>query len=129
MESSYTPKIERDEGHNFMKAKGTTNQSVKAEEQTFGQYVRSLRNEKDWTQSELCERAEIKFTYLSKIENDRTSSVSENVLVRLALALHENPYRLLIRAGKVPTDFQNVILSDEESFQYLETKVHKQMNR
>jgi transcriptional regulator with XRE-family HTH domain len=99
------------------------------EDQTLGQYIRSLRHQKSWTQNELCERSDIKFTYLSKIENDKANSPSEELLIRIAVALNENPYRMLIRAGKVPTDFQNVILTDEETYQFLESKTIKRKAR
>ncbi|WP_054029080.1 helix-turn-helix domain-containing protein [Bacillus sp. FJAT-28004] len=91
--------------------------------QNFGEYIRSLRLKRDMKQVDVCEKANIKTAYLSKIENNKSDPPSEEVLIRIATALGENPYRMLILAGKVPMDFQHVIVSDEEVFQYLEKKV------
>jgi transcriptional regulator with XRE-family HTH domain len=60
--------------------------------------------------------------YLSKIEKDRVPPPSEDVLIRLAIALNEDPHKMIVRAGKIPSDFQNVIFQDEEAFKYLKRK-------
>jgi len=93
--------------------------------QSFGQYIRDLRLKKGWTQNDLCEKADITFTYLSKIENNKAAPPSEDVLIRMAVSLGENPHRLIVKAGKVPSDFQQIITSDEDTFQYLERKFRK----
>ncbi|HEY2493213.1 helix-turn-helix domain-containing protein [Paenibacillus sp. IHBB 10380] len=96
--------------------------------ETFGQYIRSLRLNKGWTQNEVCEKANIKFTYLSKIENDKSAPPSEEVLFRLAIALEENPYWFIILAGKVPKVFQDIILNDKDTVDYLLNKVSERLN-
>lgn len=93
--------------------------------QTFGQYIRSLRLTKKLKQTDLSEQADIKSTYLSKIENDKSDPPSEEMLIRMAIVLGENPYRMLVRAGKVPSDFQHVIVNDDEAFHYLEEKAKR----
>jgi hypothetical protein len=59
---------------------------------------------------------------LSKIEKDRVPPPSEDVVIRLAVALSEDPYRIVSRAGKIPSDFQEIIFQDEETFKYLKKK-------
>lgn len=92
----------------------------------FHQYIKQLRKVKRLSQIELAEMADIKAPYLSKIEKGRVTAPSEEVLIRLAMVLNEDPYRMIVKAGKVPKDFQNIILTDDKVFQYLETKVKKQ---
>jgi transcriptional regulator with XRE-family HTH domain len=92
----------------------------------FEQYIKSIRKRKGLSQIELAEQANIKAPYLSKIEKGRVAAPSEEVLIRLAAVLDEDPYQMIVNAGKIPKDFQNVILTDEKVFQYLKSKVKKQ---
>lgn len=87
---------------------------------TFGQYLRELRVRKNIQQLELSERTGVKTTYLSKIENDKVPPPSEDVLLRLADALQVNPYQFILQAGKIPTEFQKIILSNHEIYLMLE---------
>ncbi|RCW41666.1 helix-turn-helix domain-containing protein [Paenibacillus prosopidis] len=89
---------------------------------SFGEYIRSLRTGKGFSQVEVAEMANVTTPYLSKIEKDRVPPPSEDVLIRLALALSEDTHRMIVRAGKIPSDFQDVILQDEEAFKYLKKK-------
>lgn len=90
---------------------------------SFGRYLKSIRLQKNFNQNDLSQQADIKNTYLSKIENDKTDPPSEEVLIRLAVALEMNPNELIIRAGKVPAEFQQLILNEPEVFQYLENRL------
>lgn len=87
----------------------------------FGQYIRYLRLIKGLKQQELCKQANIKTTYLSKIENGKVDPPSEEILLRLAVALDENPNLMIIKAGKIPTEFQKIIMENHEVFHYLES--------
>jgi transcriptional regulator with XRE-family HTH domain len=91
----------------------------------FGQYLRELRRSRGLTQKELAEKAGVSFPYLSKIENHKDQPPSEEVCIRLAEALNEDKYIMIVRAGKVPTDFQKVIFHDLDAFQYLKQKSMK----
>ena len=56
--------------------------------ETFGQTVKKLRKAKKLTQLELAEKIGVDFTYISKIENDRTMrSPAESTLIKLAEVL------------------------------------------
>ena len=67
----------------------------------FGQRVRELRLQKGQAQRDLAKLVEIDFTYLSKIENDRVSPPSDEVIHNLAKHLGANEEELLALAAKV----------------------------
>lgn len=89
---------------------------------SFGEYVRTLRLGKGLVQKELAERANVTSPYLNKIENNKVQPPSEEILIRLAMALDEDLHNMIVKAGKVPTDFQELILNDEDVFKYLKKK-------
>ncbi|MEK5586592.1 helix-turn-helix transcriptional regulator [Paenibacillus sp. FSL P2-0536] len=89
----------------------------------FNEYLRDLRKDKRLSQGELAEMANIKAPYLSKIETGKEPAPSEEILIRLAHVLEEDPYRMIIKAGRIPNDFKNVILRDEHVYNYLYRKV------
>lgn len=62
-----------------------------ATEQTIGQRVRELRLERDWTQAELGERADLDHTAVSRIEHDRVKPTRRTL-------------RDLVRAFDVPVE-------------------------
>ena len=86
---------------------------------TFGQRLRELRKAKSLTQRELAEQvarrlwAEDKrgfnFTYLSKIENDRTPPPSVAAIRQLAEVLDADVDELLTLAGKVPPQLSETL--------------------
>lgn len=70
----------------------------------FGQRLRELRKAKGLSQKYLAERAEIDFTYLSKVENGHMSPPSEKTILSLAKALDADSDELLALANKIPSD-------------------------
>jgi transcriptional regulator with XRE-family HTH domain len=78
---------------------------------TFGQKIRQLRKARNLTQRELADKvaARLKaedrrgfdFTYLSKIENDKTPPPSIPVIIQLARVLDGDEHELISLAGKV----------------------------
>jgi transcriptional regulator with XRE-family HTH domain len=92
-----------------------------APEQTFGQRIRQLRKDKDWTQRELADRvaAQLKegrgfdVTYLSKIENDRLPPPSVAAILQLARELEADGDELLALAGKAPPDLGQALKESE----------------
>ncbi|MGE7828524.1 helix-turn-helix domain-containing protein [Paenibacillus sp. NPDC093718] len=89
----------------------------------FGDYIRKLRTDKGITQTEVAERAGMQIRYLSRIENNHDNPPSEEILLRLAAALDEDPHQMVVKAGKVPSDFKELIAEDDEVFRYLKHKV------
>jgi transcriptional regulator with XRE-family HTH domain len=81
---------------------------------TFGQKIRELRKAMSLTQRELADKvaARLKaedrrgfdFTYLSKIENDKTPPPSIPVIIQLARVLDGDEHELIGLAGKAPPD-------------------------
>ncbi len=84
---------------------------------TFGQRIRTLRKDLGLSQRELAQRVGIDFTYLSKIENDRSEPPSEAVIKRLALELSADPDDLIVLAGKIPSDLAPAL--DPQQIKYL----------
>ena len=88
---------------------------------TFGRRLRELRKAKNLTQRELAEKVAdglgdhrgFDFTYLSKIENDRTPPPSATAIVQLARVLETDADELLALAGKVPSDLGETLKGSE----------------
>ena len=83
----------------------------------FGQRLRELRKQSNLSQRDLATQIGIDFTYLSKIEGGRLDPPSENVIRRIAQALHTDEDELINLAGKVPKELKAVL---EESPQAVE---------
>ncbi len=67
---------------------------------SFGHRVRELRKARGMSQKELAAKADIDFTYLSKIENARRLPPRERVIKALAQALQIDEGELMNLAGK-----------------------------
>jgi transcriptional regulator with XRE-family HTH domain len=86
-----------------------------SKQMTFGEKLRALRNAKGLTQRDLAgnvakrlkdeDRRGFDFTYLSKIENNRTPPPPVAAIVQLALVLEADTDELIALAGKVPPEF------------------------
>lgn len=71
------------------------------ENSTFGKRIQELRQAKNLSQRELAKKADMDYTYLSKIENDKMTPKSD-IIGRLATLLDGDLDELLILAGKAP---------------------------
>jgi HTH-type transcriptional regulator, competence development regulator len=71
---------------------------------TFGRRLRELRPAKGLSQRDLAERIGVDFTYLSKIENDRTSPPSAKMIAAVAEELGGDVDELAVLANKTPSD-------------------------
>lgn len=92
---------------------------------TFGQRLRDLRKAAGLTQRELAEKVAgrlkggFDFTYLSKIENDRTPPPSAAAIIQLAEVIRlagvqeANTDELIALAGKVPPDLGETLKESE----------------
>lgn len=96
-------------------------------EQSFGSYIKGLRLAKKLNQTEVAENIGIKKQYLSRIENNHDVP-AEDILIRLAITLDEDPYEMVVKAGKVPSDFRDLIVSDQSIFEYLKQKSIEKTN-
>ena len=68
---------------------------------SFGQRVRELRKSRGMSQKELAAKANIDFTYLSKIENARRLPPRDRVIRAMAEALNIEEQELMTLAGKL----------------------------
>lgn len=76
---------------------------------SFGEKIRALRAQANWTQPELANKLKIEQSYLSKIENDHHRP-SEELLYRLAELFKLSPTELLrgIDTEIIRTDFRHI---------------------
>ena len=71
--------------------------------QTFGEVIRAARKEKGYSQRELAKQIGLDFTYLSKLENNRSDyPPKENVIRTIAQKLDLNEEELVFLAGRIP---------------------------
>jgi transcriptional regulator with XRE-family HTH domain len=93
-----------------------------SESVTFGRRLRELRLAKNLTQRELAEKVAARlrregrsfdFTYLSKIENDKTEPPSVALITEIAYVLEADINELITLAGKVPPGLQKTLKESE----------------
>lgn len=71
----------------------------------FGEYLRSLRQEKGLTLTKLAEESGVSHPYLSQIENGKKNNYpSSEVLIKLAGPLGVDYEELMEKAGHLPSD-------------------------
>ena len=86
----------------------------------FGEMLRELRKAQGYSQRELANILEVSFTYLSKLENNRMDRPpSEELIRKMAEALHAKADDLLVLAERIPTDIAEIILDQPESIELL----------
>lgn len=74
-----------------------------SEQITFGQKIKEARKAKNYSQRVLAKQIGIDFTYLSKIENNRSDyAPKEDVIRRLAEQLELDAEELIFLAGRIP---------------------------
>jgi transcriptional regulator with XRE-family HTH domain len=88
---------------------------------TFGEHIRQRREEllaSDalFSLRQVATRVGIEPAYLSKIERGVFAPPSEEVIVKLAAVLNEDPDILLAMAGKLSTELQQIILERPQLF-------------
>ena len=77
---------------------------------TFGKIVKQARKRRNISQRELAKLIGIDFTYLSKIENNRTDyPPKEEVIKSLAQELDLNPEELIFLSGKIPSQDRELL--------------------
>ncbi|MFS0841253.1 helix-turn-helix transcriptional regulator [Paenibacillus sp. 1P03SA] len=89
----------------------------------FGDWLKEARTKTEMTQNELAEKVGVSFTYISKLERGKEDPPSEEICIRLAKALGEDPFLITVQAGRVPTEFQQILMNDKAAFNYLIRKV------
>ena len=88
--------------------------------ETFGQTVKRLRKAQRITQLELADKIGIDFTYVSKIENDRTlRAPAESTIRKLAEVLGADSEELILLANKIPQDLHKTIVQEPLAVDFL----------
>ena len=89
--------------------------------QTFGQQLREARQNKGYSQRELASLVGVNYTYLSKLENDRSEyPPKEDVIQELAKHLELDATELSYLAGRITAE-------DAKAVQALAKQYQKQM--
>jgi len=88
---------------------------------TFGEHIRQRReallaSDKQYSLRQVATRIGIEPAYLSKIERGVFAPPSEEVIVKLAALLNEDPDILLAMAGKLSSELQQIILERPQLF-------------
>jgi transcriptional regulator with XRE-family HTH domain len=77
---------------------------------TFGKVIRQSRKDKGFSQRELAHRIDVDFTYLSKLENDRSEyAPKEEVIRSLAAHLDLDEEELIVLAGRMPQAYEEFL--------------------
>ncbi len=88
-------------------------------ENSFGDRIRNLRGKRGVSIKNLATTLEVNYTYLSKIENNR-SIPSEEFIEKLARVFNCDAEELKIRAGKIPEDIVTILREHpKEAMDYL----------
>jgi transcriptional regulator with XRE-family HTH domain len=90
---------------------------------TLGEKIKALRKDADLSLRAVGKKVGVDFTYLSKIENDKTDNrpPSAELLKRLAHALRGDEDELLILAGRIPDEAKQAIVGDKYALRFFRT--------
>jgi len=96
---------------------------------TLGQKLKERRIVLNLTLRELAKKVSADFTYLSKIENDKTDHPpSEDLLRRLAKHLETDADELIMLSGQVPEDIRESITKSESAVQFFRSVREKRLD-
>lgn len=87
--------------------------------QTFGQFLKSIRREKGISQRDLAEKVGIDFSYISKIENDRMPAPAAETIIRISQVLGVSEEILLANSNKISADMSNAISSSPSAIKFM----------
>jgi len=88
---------------------------------TFGQVLREMRRAKGVSQRELAKKVSVDFSYISKLENDRTQPPAADTIVKICNVLDVSPDELLTLTGKMPSDIKEMFNSKPEAMKFIRT--------
>ena len=79
--------------------------------ETFGQYIRRRRMEKEFTLREFARQVGVSPTYMSQVEQDVADPPTAERVRKMAELLDENADELIAMAGRLPEDLPEIIQS------------------
>lgn len=88
---------------------------------TFGNVLREYRRAAGISQRELAQKANLDFSYISKIENGRTPPPAADTIVLICRILNMEPEELLALTGKIPSEVHADISSSKAAQEFLRT--------
>jgi len=89
------------------------------ESTNFADRLREIRKKKSISIKQLAKLLDVNYTYLSKIENNKTTP-SEAFIEKIAIVFDYDAEELKIMAGKIPEDILAIIKDNPlEAIQYL----------
>jgi transcriptional regulator with XRE-family HTH domain len=86
---------------------------------TFGQALREYRRAAGISQRDLAKKANLDFSYISKMENDRIPPPAADTIVVLCGILKIKPEGLLALTGKIPSGIQADISTSKAGQEFL----------
>lgn len=88
----------------------------------FGKVLRKLRAQRGLGIKKLAPELGVSYSYLSKLENNEVGP-SEDMIARVAKYFGYNQNRLLLSAGKVPSDVLRILQNNpDEAIQFLKQR-------
>lgn len=91
-------------------------------ENEFGKTFRKLREDKGYSIKKLADSLQVNYTYLSKIENNK-SIPSDEFINKIAEIFSVDADELKVQAGKIPEDVKQIIKNNpKEVIKYLRGK-------
>jgi HTH-type transcriptional regulator, competence development regulator len=88
---------------------------------SFGTLLREQRRLAGISQRELAAKANLDFSYISKLENDRIPPPAAETIVTLSRILASSPQDLLAAGGKLPQQTQEVVSTSPAAQEFLES--------
>lgn len=103
---------------------GTMQPKIVPDNPTLGFFIKSARLAKNYSQKQLAELTGLNFTYLSKIENDKTDyPPTERVIIALARELDLDAEELIFLTGKIPQSYQQFTIENYDKMPALFKKL------
>lgn len=94
--------------------------------ENFGEYLRELRLEKNFTLRELAQKLDVDFTYLSKLENNRIENKpSIDLIKKLSKELNADENVLTTLVGKVPSIILEQVAEDQNAMKFFRSLASK----
>lgn len=85
----------------------------------FGDLLKDYRRSAGMSQRELADKANLDFSYISKIENNRIPPPAADTIVQICKILGVQPDELLSLTGKLPTQMKSDVITSKGAFRFL----------
>jgi transcriptional regulator with XRE-family HTH domain len=86
---------------------------------SFGNTLRNIRRKRSVSQRDLAQKVGVDFSYISKLENDRTPPPSADTIVKISEVLSVEPAVLLSLSGKLPSNVKAMLGGSLAALEFL----------